>query len=114
MAFMDKKSEDILKDILYKMKNDLDIDLNDTWIHSRIYQFLEDMWNAGCENGLDNGSKLEKEYERGYDNGYETGKQNARIDNEKDYDSGYEKGYAKGDHDGYQRALGRFNNPEVG
>jgi hypothetical protein len=111
---MDNHSEEVLKDILYKMKNDLGINLDDTWISVRIHQFLDDMWNAGYDNGLYDDDRLKNEYEQGYNNGYETGKQNAKANSQTDYESGYDKGYAEGDKDGYQRALSRFNNPDVG
>jgi len=115
---MDKKSEDILKDILYKIKNDLDIDLNDTWMYARISQFLEDMWNAGYDNGLANDDQLEKEYQRGYKEGQNDYQESVRDSHDtgynEGYSNGYEDGHTAGDKDGYQRALSRFDNPDIG
>lgn len=71
MHFMSKKSEEILKDILYEMK-DLGIDTQDVWTESRLNTFLSDMWEAGRNDG---------------------------------HDEGYREGYDK--------AMGRFENPEL-
>ncbi len=72
MHVMSKKSEEVMKDILYEMKEDLKIDTQDVWIGSRLETFLKDMWEAGRKDGHDEGHR-----------------------------------------EGYDKALSRFDNPEL-
>jgi hypothetical protein len=67
------KKIEIFKDILYEMKQDFGFDVDDVVINSNLHFLLNDVWEAGKEEGR-------------------------------------KEGYAEG----WEKAMGRFANPDVG
>lgn len=113
MIFPSKESEKVIDDVLYKMQNELNINLDNPWLHIRIYQFLNDIWETGVADSVLNLDES-KIYDKGYNKGYDDGKEDYQTGDGDTYEDGYQEGYKKGNLDGYQRALSRFNNPDVG